>query len=426
MLPELHHYPVNWVDGMKIARRHFTEFEHFVSDHLRDAYAARLTGYNYGLLPSDLPDFNVQVITDPNQNLRIQLTNCRAVTGAGCRIEVVNPPKPVELATSLDEILKKFNMPMADELQFLIVLSIDLFNRQPVGSPSATEGFPRPPFSQPTYSLNVVPRHQYDAPPGQRPAYRSSEFESFHLIVGQISCKYGQLMNDDQYIPACTSVSSHNRLRAWADSIRKLLAEAQRDAFLIVRKVCEKRGTEDARKAGPLAELIRDLCEQLTAGLDDTLNRLNFTAYEQAPIQLIEAITLATRRFQTSLTNLNNPNTTGSVRMGDQLVLKYFQDWTDISPERLTKQGVERVVNYGYDHADVRPHLQTITQCWGDIAKILNELSKLDYIGQERQDKRIRHDSVVTDPNNVPNRPPSAVLDDTSTTVVRRRMTGGY
>ncbi len=424
MLPELSHYPVNWVDGMKIARRHFTEFEHFVSDHLRDAKAMGTTSYNYGLLPSDLSDFSPQIITDPNQNLRIQLTNCRAITGAGCRIEIVDPPKSIELSTSLNAILTKFGMPMADELQFLIVLEVDLFNREPLGQPSVTEAFPRPPFSRPKYTLSVVPRHQYEAPPGQRPAYRSQEFEAFHLIVGQLMCKYGQLMNDDGYIPACTSVNSHTRLRTWADKTNKLLAEAQRDAFLIVRKVCEKRGTEDARKAGVLAELIRDLCEQITAGLDDVLNQFGFTAYERPPIHLIEAITLATRRLRTALTNLNNPASSGAVRMGDQLVLKYFQDWTDISPERLTKQGFERVVNYAYDHADIQPHLQAITQCWTDVAKILNELSKLDYIGQERQDKRIRYDSVVTAQDNMPVRPPSQVLDDTSPSAVRRRLTG--
>ncbi|WP_199736694.1 hypothetical protein [Fibrisoma montanum] len=407
---------------MKIARQHFTEFEQFVSDHIRDAYAVNLSRYNYGLLPSDSPDFSVQVITDPNQNIRIQLTNCRAVTGSGCRIELVNAS--VELSTSLNQVLTKFGMPAADELHFLIVLTVDLFNRQPTGIPSATEGFPRPPFSRPTYSISVVPSHQYYSPINNRPSYRSADFESYHLIIGQLSCQHGQLRNDEQYIPACSSIESHTRLQAWADQTNRLLSEAQRDAFIIVRKVCEKRGSEDARKAGVLAELIRDLCEQLAIGLDDPLNRFGLTAYEQPPIYLIEAITLTTRRLRTSLMNLNNPATSGAVRMGDQLVLKYFQDWTDISPERLTKQGLERVVNYAYDHGNIQPHLQTITQCWSDIAKILNELSKLDYIGQERQDKRIRYDSVVTSPENLPNRPPSAILDDTSTGTMRRRFTG--
>ena len=115
MLPKLEHYPVNWVDGMKIARKHFTDFEHFVSDHLRDTAALGLTNYNYGLLASDAPAFGLQVITDRNQNIRLQLGNCRAITGAGCRIELIN--QPLELSTNLTELLEKYNIPMADELQ---------------------------------------------------------------------------------------------------------------------------------------------------------------------------------------------------------------------------------------------------------------------------------------------------------------------
>ncbi len=423
MLPKLTHHPVNWVDGMKMVRRHFTEFEQFVSDHLRDAVAGGLTSYNYGLLASDLPDFSVQIITDPSHNIRVQLTNCRAVTGAGCRIEVVNPPRPIELATSLSTILTDFQMPTADEMQFLVILSVDLFNRQPTGQPVA-EAFPRPPFSLPTYALSIVPRHQYNGPAGQRSPYQSHDFEALHLVVGQIDYKLGLLTPNDQYIPACRTVNAHSRLRAWADSVQKLLSEVQRDCFLIVRKVCEKRGTEDARKAGALAELIRDLCEQLATGLNDVLNQFGFRAHEQPPIVLLEAITLVTRHFQTALMNLNSPATTGSVRMGDQLVLKYFQDWTDISPERLTRQGLERVITHSYNHTDIRPHLQLITQCWTDIGRIMNELSKLDYIGQERKDRTVIVTSDRTNRDNLPNLPGTGLLDETSAATVRRKLTG--
>ena len=52
MLPDLTHYPVNWVDGMKISRRHFTETDQFVTDHLRDATALLpAPRLYYGLLP---------------------------------------------------------------------------------------------------------------------------------------------------------------------------------------------------------------------------------------------------------------------------------------------------------------------------------------------------------------------------------------
>ena len=63
MITELKHFPVNWVDGMKISRRHFEQNEFFVHDALRDAYAVGLTNFNYGILPlSD--SLNVQIVCD--------------------------------------------------------------------------------------------------------------------------------------------------------------------------------------------------------------------------------------------------------------------------------------------------------------------------------------------------------------------------
>ena len=46
MLPEIKYNPVNWVDGMKISRNHFVDFENAVHDHLRDATGINLTSYS--------------------------------------------------------------------------------------------------------------------------------------------------------------------------------------------------------------------------------------------------------------------------------------------------------------------------------------------------------------------------------------------
>ena len=39
----LTHYPVNWIDGMKLSSRHFTAVQDFVTDSVRDAIALRTT-----------------------------------------------------------------------------------------------------------------------------------------------------------------------------------------------------------------------------------------------------------------------------------------------------------------------------------------------------------------------------------------------
>src|SRR6187455_2837546 len=92
MLPELKYLPVNWVDGMKISDSHFKQLELAFADAVRDAYAAGLTKYNFGLLPP-APDqrssFDLHVNIDSARLIKATLTECRAVTPGGARIELV-------------------------------------------------------------------------------------------------------------------------------------------------------------------------------------------------------------------------------------------------------------------------------------------------------------------------------------------------
>jgi hypothetical protein len=386
MLPKLEHYPVNWVDGMKIARKHFTDFEHFVSDHLRDTAALGLTNYNYGLLASDAPAFGLQVITDRNQNIRIQLSNCRAITGAGCRIELIN--QPLELSTNLAELLEKYNIPMADELQFLVVLSVDLFVRQPEGIPANNEPFPRPPFSVPTYRLNVVPGYQYEAEGVARaaatPDYPSATFESYHLVVGQLAVKYGQVAQDEVFIPACSAISGYVGLLGWANRFDKMMAEVQRDAYLIVAKVVRKRRTEQAYRAGPLAEQIRVLAQHVAEGADDVLNHLQFGGREQSPMEYLKRITRMTRLLKTTLDCLCEEDK-NSPSLARELVLPYFQSWTNIEPAAV-EVAINEVVAKGYRHAHLQDHLPLLDRCWDYFRVIFRRLTELEYIGQENTD----------------------------------------
>ena len=56
----LTHYPVNWIDGMKLSSSHFIAEQDFVTDSVRDAIALQTTDLNYGLQPKPkvYSDFN--------------------------------------------------------------------------------------------------------------------------------------------------------------------------------------------------------------------------------------------------------------------------------------------------------------------------------------------------------------------------------
>ena len=42
----LTHYPINWIDGMKLSSSHFIAVQDFVTDSVRDAIALQTTDLN--------------------------------------------------------------------------------------------------------------------------------------------------------------------------------------------------------------------------------------------------------------------------------------------------------------------------------------------------------------------------------------------
>ena len=60
----LTHYPVNWIDGMKLSSRHFIAVQDFVTDSLRDTIALKTTDLNYGLHPVAGDAVKMQVLMD--------------------------------------------------------------------------------------------------------------------------------------------------------------------------------------------------------------------------------------------------------------------------------------------------------------------------------------------------------------------------
>ena len=50
---DLTHFPVNWIDGMKVSRTTFMETDQFIHEQIQDARAVQITDFNYGILASE-------------------------------------------------------------------------------------------------------------------------------------------------------------------------------------------------------------------------------------------------------------------------------------------------------------------------------------------------------------------------------------
>ncbi|RZK55668.1 MAG: hypothetical protein EOO59_10400, partial [Hymenobacter sp.] len=366
MLPDLTHYPVNWVDGMKISRRHFTETDFATADHLRDATGLLLRPDFYGLLPvpNELGSpaaFELLLSVDAQQEVQARLTQCRAVTAGGARIEITPSSTPLTLRTSLAQLLAAFSLTATEGLRFSIVLTVNPFERVPTGTPAVEELPPRHPYTRPSYSLNVVPAAQLEGPASA----------AYGLVVGELLYAEGVLRPVTQYIPPSLTLASHPALLQALHQLDFQLTELETDAFKVIHKVKLR-----ADKGSPLADLVRELAQHTVLALAQQLTTLRLLAPVQPPSYLLDTLLRVAKQIKTSLEMLTEAER--------EELLKYFEQWSETPPATLLG-ALHAAVNLRYDHHRVHEHLQQQQQLWQLLGLIFRQLSQLEYIGKNRE-----------------------------------------
>ncbi|NJM78903.1 MAG: hypothetical protein HC854_03410 [Flavobacterium sp.] len=91
MAENIKHFPVNWIDGMKINKKHFIELQDNFEDQIRDARNLEVNELNYGLLATPLSrPFQYTVSIDAHNELSVNIKILKAITPAGGRIEITD------------------------------------------------------------------------------------------------------------------------------------------------------------------------------------------------------------------------------------------------------------------------------------------------------------------------------------------------
>lgn len=385
MLPEITYYPVNWVDGMKISRRHFAEVEHFTTDNLRDATALHLRPDCYGLLPtanelSSPAAFELLLTVDAQHEVQARLTQCRAVTAGGARVEITANSSPLTARTSLAQLLAAYNLTATEGLRFSVVLTVNPFERVPTGTPSPDEVPPRHPYTRPAYELSFVPTQQLT----------SAANSAFALVVGELLYTEGELRTVDQFIPPSTALASHPSLLQALHQLDFQLTELETDAFKVIHKV--KLRTD---KRSHLADLVKDLAEHTVFALAQQLTTLRLLAAAQPPSYLLDALLRVAKQVKTSLDGLTEGER--------EELLKYFEQWSETLPATLLG-ALHTAVTLTYDHHRVHDHLRQQHYLWHLLGVIFRQLSQLEYIGKNKEGWQsfINENPVAAAPSEAP------------------------
>ncbi|HXB42766.1 MAG TPA: hypothetical protein VNV85_01855 [Puia sp.] len=356
--------PVNWVDGMKINKTHFIAQDNATLYQLAQNTNCLLNELNYGLLPVGDGNSGVKIFisTDNQKKLQVRIQKCRAITPGGYYIEfnedislqskniaaqVVNEP------ITLRELKNK-------AIEFYIVVTINPYKRVPYGTMESAEIPPRVPYSAPSFFIDLVPVAEA----------RRNAIGAFQVPVGKMSIQDQSVILQEDYIPPCTSVSSHPDLLEIQAGLEQFYSKMELYSLQIVQKIIQKKQAND------MAVIVQKLCENICMFTASELAELKSLGIIQPPVYAVSKVSSLSRLMKNTLDFfLGN---------GKEELINYFTEWCNTSQGEL-EGAIMNLSNHQYDHLDINDSIEKISKFTKIVSKLFYQLSRLEYIGKRKE-----------------------------------------
>ena len=356
---DLNHLPVNWIDGMKISRKHFEQTGLYTEARIRDMVALQLTDYNFGILPSP-QSLEMTISVDSNLLIQIELNSCKAITPDGSVILVL-PEDSLKIKTNYKDILSKSGLALSPAQQLYVILSTDIFRRLPAGEPLMEENPPRHPYTKPEIGINIFPAELLD--PGKL---------MNGLLIGKIIYQNGELIVQKDFVPSCTSMNSLSVLTGWFTKFRQALETWEQYCLKIVQKINSK---VQSQQPNVLANSIRKLSEKMLEQLVRQKTYIQWIGSKSAPIHLCASLLENIQYIHTVLQCYAEKDR--------EEMLNYFAEWTDAQAGTLENQTLS-VLQLSYSHYEISTVLNEIYQSYLTYIQIFQKLSQLEFIGKKK------------------------------------------
>jgi hypothetical protein len=378
MRDKIKHFPVHWIDGMKINKNHFISQDKAWRDALYDASAISLSPVRYGILPPSAAgedNFNVKISVDNQNSIRVTVLYCNAITPGGVRI--ILPALSTVAQTDVETLpTLSFDVSAAAVAHtWWAVLLVHPFSMQPAGSPDISENPPRYPLMLPTYSIQVVSEIEY----------RQFAYHPYALTIGKIDANGSQLRVDENYIPACYSVNAHQDLVTLHYELDQFFGKLETHCIQIVQKIYKKNQQNE------ISELVMFLCDRLVIYVSQALTNMRWNLLHEPPASLFAAIAALARLMKNTI----------DLRIGsgkDEL-MNYLCEWCELKQGELDHM-LSKLANEGFDNNDCNQIIQEIVSFVKVISRMFETLSKLEFIGKRKESgifvKEESHNSADT------------------------------
>ncbi|MFP3593132.1 hypothetical protein [Chryseobacterium sp. SIMBA_038] len=358
MIEKLNHFPVNWIDGMKINKTHFNAVQDFISDSIRDSVGIHTTMINYGLLPVN-DSIKMNLIIDNHKLLRIRVEQCYAITPNGSRIDIGGGAAD-SISLSLPYPEAAYEIKDNESLVLFACLSVNNFKRTPCGEPDPDENPPRYPYTQPEYSLNLIQEAELKNTLG---------FGSSHLTIGKILVNANESRIDENYIPPSVYVSSHKKLQELYMEIDRFYGQIELYSVQIAQKIYGKK------QSNALALMMELMTDKTLNYLGKEINRFRWMSPHTEPANMFLSVVALARTLKNFIDARSGA--------GKEELLNYFAEWCNVSQGNF-EMIFSDVINAEYNHNQMDITIAKIERFMKTLEELYSVLSRLDYIGKKR------------------------------------------
>lgn len=374
-MKEINKYRVNWIDGMKINKSHFIDFEHSFLHALKKTEEANLTPTNYGLLP----DFSekgssieLSISIDGQNFVEVNVTYCKAITLGGYQIDISESTRPLLEQAGCD-LNKKIQI-TGNSDQYSIVLIINPYHRLTVGAANPEEEPPRRPYVLPEYKIDILESSELN----------TRELGLHHLTIGKVQLLEGKATVVSDYIPPSKSIQSHVDLRQAYNGISTFLSNLESYIVQIIQKIHQKKQNND------LALMVLQMSQNMLHYLNYSIADFKIQTQFSSPLVLVVRISTLARIIKNSLDVLAGA--------GKEEFLNYISDWGDLNQGGF-ESIISRTIENQYQHTDINPSLDQISIFTKLILTTFKKLNELDYIGKKSDSSIFVKENVVDQTN---------------------------
>jgi hypothetical protein len=368
--------PVNWTDGMKINKSHFINERNATIYQLLQGIQSMQNIYNYGLLPADTGSAGNElfVMVDNQQQVQLRLQKCRAITFGG---HVINLDETGTLSTyTFNTLVPELKVPLESlngkSIEYFIVLVINPYDRIPYGNADILEIPPRMPYVVPSCKLHLIPVNETN----------TNMLGSYHLPVGKLKIMDKKVILDEDYIPPCSCIKSHEALLQLHAGIEQFLGKMELYSLQIIQKIIQKK------QQNPLADITFKLCEQVSFFTALNISSFKLINLYQPPVCMINTISSFARLLKNTLDFY-----TGS---GKEDFINYcMEQWTNAGQSNL-ESDIILVANHSYTHLDINESFIKVSRFIETFTYLFSKLLSLEYIGKRKEGLYVSS-SIVTD-----------------------------